>query len=194
MRIDYAGTSLSFPDFLIVGASRSGTSALYTYLSRHPRIYMPLEKEPMFFCRWNRPPLSDMRRPGGHLDWVVSDLEDYVALFQPAREDQLLGEGSTWYLYEHDRVIANLQKLYGERHRALKIIILLRDPVARSWSQYVYHVSERRRTRHFPMPAVRTSSVSAGRGIIPRAMIILDSAATMHRLKIIWITLIGSKS
>ncbi len=149
MQIEYLGSSLHVPDFLIVGASRSGTSALYTYLSRHPRIYMPLEKEPMFFCRWNRIPVRDMRRAGAHLDWVVSDLEDYIALFQPAGEDQILGEASTWYLFEHSRVICNLQRLYGERYRELKIIIMLRNPVARAWSQYIYHVSERREKKPF---------------------------------------------
>src|SRR6478752_4985741 len=40
-----------FPDFYIVGHSKCGTTALYEMLRRHPQIFMPDVKEPMFFAR-----------------------------------------------------------------------------------------------------------------------------------------------
>ena len=38
------------PDFFLVGQPKSGTTALYDMLKRHPRIFMPENKEPWFFA------------------------------------------------------------------------------------------------------------------------------------------------
>jgi hypothetical protein len=38
------------PNFLIIGAAKAGTTALYSYLKQHPQIYMSPEKEPHFFA------------------------------------------------------------------------------------------------------------------------------------------------
>jgi tetratricopeptide (TPR) repeat protein len=38
------------PDFFIAGAAKSGTTALFEYLSRHPSVFIPSIKEPNFFC------------------------------------------------------------------------------------------------------------------------------------------------
>jgi len=32
---------MEIPNFLIIGAAKSGTTALYRYLKQHPEIYMP---------------------------------------------------------------------------------------------------------------------------------------------------------
>ena len=37
------------PDFIIIGAAKSGTTTLYEYLCRHPQIFMSTPKEPDFF-------------------------------------------------------------------------------------------------------------------------------------------------
>jgi len=41
------------PDFFIVGAAKSGTTSLYSYLIQHPTIFMPELKEPYFFGEWH---------------------------------------------------------------------------------------------------------------------------------------------
>ena len=38
-----------WPDFLIVGTARSGTTALHEHLGKHPGIFVPLQKEPCYF-------------------------------------------------------------------------------------------------------------------------------------------------
>ena len=38
------------PNFFIVGQPKSGTSALYSFLSGHPDVCMGATKEPQFFC------------------------------------------------------------------------------------------------------------------------------------------------
>ena len=41
---------MNFPDFLVVGVARAGTTALQSYLQQHPQIFLPAQKEPCFFC------------------------------------------------------------------------------------------------------------------------------------------------
>jgi hypothetical protein len=80
------------PDFFIVGHHKSGTTALYEMLRRHPQIYMPTLKEPRFFgsdlhALANAPPGT---RP--------ETFEEYLALFEDARPGQRTGEASPSYL------------------------------------------------------------------------------------------------
>jgi hypothetical protein len=79
------------PDFFIVGHPKSGTTALYEMLRRHPQIFMPDVKEPRFFDR-------DHREQAGAAGYP---LEDYLALFAPAGTGQITGEGSPSYLRSH---------------------------------------------------------------------------------------------
>ncbi len=136
MRLDEQGNRL--PDFLIVGAARSGTSALYSILKKNPRVFMPQEKEPMFFLCWEQPVYFKLtgKNKKAKADFTIRDLKEYEKTFKKARKDQVLGEGSTWYLYAHETVIPNIKKLYGKKSDLIKIIILLRDPAQRAWSHY----------------------------------------------------------
>jgi hypothetical protein len=107
------------PDFFIVGHPKSGTTALYEALKRHPQIYMPYEKEPWFLASEvnSAPPRPIGRTP--------KTLEEYLALFQRARPDQLAGEASPLYLWSHAAAgrIAALQP-------NARIIAILREPAS----------------------------------------------------------------
>ena len=102
------------PNFFIVGAPKSGTSAMFRYLRAHPDVFMPDFKEPHFFGR----DLTFRRHPR------VSLLEDYLALFAPAEHERLRGEASVWYLYS--RTAPGEIKAFCP---AAKIIIMLRNPI-----------------------------------------------------------------
>jgi len=136
MKVSYCGKEWRLPDFLVVGAARSGTTSLSSFLATHPRVFFPAEKEPMFFSVYGRPSLPVDPRTRRQAEFVVLDLESYVHLFAGARADQLLGEGSTWYLYSHQATIRNIRKIYGLAVSTLPILILLRNPVERAWSHY----------------------------------------------------------
>lgn len=136
MNIQRNGTLLKLPDFLIVGAARSGTTTLFSLLARHPRVFTPREKEPMFLSVYGRGWVPIDIRTGKPAAFVVDDLDAYLRLFRSARDGQLIGEASTWYLYFHQETIRNIRALYGENARDLKIIILLRNPVETAWSHY----------------------------------------------------------
>jgi len=55
MNIFYDGKEAKLPDFLIVGAAKSGTTSLHYYLRQHPQIFMPKLKELWFFCFLDAP-------------------------------------------------------------------------------------------------------------------------------------------
>ncbi|NER32103.1 MAG: sulfotransferase domain-containing protein, partial [Symploca sp. SIO1C4] len=73
---------MRLPDFLIIGAAKSGTTTLYKYLCRHPQICMSNPKEPDFFA------IDHIYDQG--IDW-------YSSLFSEARLKQVCGEASTTY-------------------------------------------------------------------------------------------------
>ncbi|MCK5878673.1 MAG: sulfotransferase [Holophagae bacterium] len=141
MLVSYEGENIRLPDFLIPGAARSGTTALYEHLRKHPDVFMPIEKEPMFLSLWNIGKRKEWQ--GGTLvdDWTVPNLQDYIGLFRKAKGHQKSGEASVWYLYDYKTVIQNIRKLYGEKFTDLKIVIMLRNPIHRAWSHYLLKCS-----------------------------------------------------
>jgi hypothetical protein len=127
-------TNLRLPDFLLVGAAKSATSSLSFYLDQHPQIAMASQKESWFFSFYGNPP--DYSSPGVLSD-VVSDLDTYTRLFDGAKADQKLGDACPSYLYTYEDTIRNIRELYSTELLAkLKIIISLREPVGRAYSQY----------------------------------------------------------
>jgi hypothetical protein len=109
------------PDFFIVGQPKSGTTALYAMLRTHPQIFMPDFKEPRFYAddlpsRFQEPRASGL---------PAETYEDYLALFAPAGEGQLVGEASTAYIWSQSAA----SRIARARPEA-KIIVILREPAA----------------------------------------------------------------
>ena len=106
------------PNFFIVGAAKSGTTSLYEFLRRHPQVFMPDIKEPVYF--------------GSDLDFdlrlcarkTIHNRDEYFRLFESATDFPRLGEATVWYLYS--QVAA--QEIYDFDPEA-KIVIMLRDPI-----------------------------------------------------------------
>jgi hypothetical protein len=108
------------PDFFIVGHAKSGTTALYEMLKRHPQIYMPASKEPWFFASDMRPRFQP-RKTGV----APRTLDEYLALFAGATPGQRVGEASSSYLWSRTaaRAIAEVQP-------DARIIAILREPAS----------------------------------------------------------------
>jgi hypothetical protein len=112
------------PNFIIIGAGKAGTTALYQYLRSHPQIFLPEVKEPDFFTdkgNWHR-----------GVEW-------YEQLFATARpEHRAVGEASPSY--------TNFPRFVGvpERiHRVVpgaKLVYLVRHPIRRMQSNYLQRV------------------------------------------------------
>lgn len=106
---------MTLPNFLIVGAAKSGTTSLFFYLSQHPEVYVPPIKEPSYF--------SD-----GEPTVVRSDAE-YGALFDGRHKEKVAGEASTPYLYD-----VNAPKRIAALLKDPNIFIILRNPALRAYS------------------------------------------------------------
>ncbi len=112
-----------WPNFFIVGAQKAGTTSVYQYLRQHPQVFMPSFKEPHYFSQDGV--LLDP-------DLVVTSEDAYLRLFQDGRGVKCVGEASPSYL-RHSPVPLRIH----QRVPAAKIIILLRDPIDRAYSQYL---------------------------------------------------------
>lgn len=125
---------MKMPNFLIVGAPKSGTTSLYQYLKQHPKIYLPTKKEPHFFSFEGR--TEGFNGPGQakFMEKRVTKMEDYCALFDKVTDEIAIGEASTSYLYVTEAV-ARIEQYIPK----VKLIAILRDPVDRAFSHYLHH-------------------------------------------------------
>jgi hypothetical protein len=132
MRVEKGGRTVRLPDFLFVGAGKSGTTSLYNYLKQHPQIFMP-KKDPAFFTYAGEPPRS-FEHPR-YTTQTIYRFDEYARLFEPAGEDQVLGDCSTAYLAVYERTINNVKKHIPDWQK-LKIVMILRYPAERVFSLY----------------------------------------------------------
>jgi hypothetical protein len=127
-----------------VGTARAGTTSLHYYLKQHPQIFLPDQKEPCYYCFAGEKP--DYRR--GKFAFTVTNGADYSRLFKAAPADSVKGEISTPYLYLYEKTIANIRRLHAD-HARLKIIIILRNPADRAYSQYLWKLRDGREELSF---------------------------------------------
>ena len=104
-------------DFIVVGAQKAGTTALFEHLSDHPGIGLSDVKEIHFF-------------DDEAFDWQAGDYGSYHRHFD-WHDGRVRGEATPIYAYwpgAMERI-----KVY---HPAIKLIMMLRDPVERAWSHW----------------------------------------------------------
>jgi len=128
---------MTLPNFIIIGAAKSGTTSLYKYLQEHPDVYVSPQKEPRFFAV-----LSDFNKVVGNDEdqkrlWgdSITTLEDYIALFDGVRHEKAIGEASPIYIWSKDAP-NNIKKYLPE----VKLIAILRHPVDRAFSHYLHNL------------------------------------------------------
>lgn len=119
------------PNLFVIGASKSGSSALHAYLRVHPEICMSREKEPCFFVdsaeletAW---PIM-ARRDCSH-QWPA-----YLELWQGGEAARYRGEGSVYYSQAPHR--SNVAARIAAHCPDARIIYTVREPVARAVGHY----------------------------------------------------------
>jgi len=132
----------SFPDFIIIGAGKSGTTSLYYQLKQHPEVFIPEVKETNFFALQGEKLLSVEEDPDemNYYPWSITEWDAYVKLFSKARSGQIKGEVSPMYLY-HPNTIQNI-KTYAP---SVKIIAILRQPAERLYSRFQHLARDNRK-------------------------------------------------
>ena len=155
-----------FPDFLIVGAMKSGTSSLHAMLDMHPEVYVAQGEQFFFDCDDREQHPDFVFEHSGQLKSFDFDLDFhrlqkwYHSRFSEAAEGQLIGEDSTTYL-------ASTNAMGRIRHYCpnARIIILLRNPVDRAHSHYWHLVRTGRAVYDFETTLIRTPGTLLQRGM-----------------------------
>jgi hypothetical protein len=134
----------TLPNFFIVGAARSGTTSLDLYLSQHPEIFITPNKETHFFAREQLP--KRFTGPGDDSlnKLLIRDEDQYAQLFSKAGGAKAIGEASAFYLC-YPKSAELIAKMVSDP----KIIMVLREPVARIYSSYMFLLRDGRETLGF---------------------------------------------
>ena len=116
---------------------------MFEALNEHPRIFIPQRKE----CRYFSCMPGDFASPGAKFpNDVIQSLEEYQGLFKEAKPGQLCGDISPDYLYFYQNAVP---KILNEIDAQIPIIIVLRNPIDRAYSNYLHHVSGGRENLSF---------------------------------------------
>lgn len=128
------------PNFLVIGAQKSGTTWFHHYLKRHKDVYIPRQKELMFF---------DVQR--NYERWGI---EQYLSCFMDADSQTAVGEVTPGYLWcstEHPEWYCMEVFRAGTPERVkehlgvdVKKIVLLRNPIDRAVSGFLHHMRKGR--------------------------------------------------
>lgn len=123
------------PTFVIGGAAKSGTTALWALLDAHPDVWMSRVKEPRFLTRNLNEPAPGVKLIGPPTEVTFNrGLAWYGSLFAAGAEKPARGEASPQYLGAIDG--PELMERYVP---GLKIIFALRQPADRAYSHYWWH-------------------------------------------------------
>ena len=135
---------MRLPNFLVVGAAKSGTTALYHFLKQHPQVYMSPHKETNYFAFEGQ----EIRFSGPGDDTIseqsITTAEAYEKQFEGVSGEVAVGEASPWYLYS-ERAAENIRCSLPDA----RLIAILRNPVDRAFSSYLHVVRDGRESLTF---------------------------------------------
>jgi hypothetical protein len=114
----------ALPNFIVIGAQKSGTSSMFSYLKQHPQVLRPIFKEPYFFDRQYH---RGLRWYGSNFaaQRAVNRLNDRLG------RAHLTFEATATYIFD-EQVPARIARDLKTR----KFILLLRNPADRVISAY----------------------------------------------------------
>lgn len=166
-----AGQSQRFPDFIIGGAPKCGTTSLHFILDQHASIGMP-EAEIHFFDADDPITHNDfIYRKKGDLIWfnpspdTDASREWYASRFEPFRDLPLVGEDSTTYIFS-DVAAARIADMLP----TVKLVFMLRNPVKRAWSQYWHMANSARTSLSFEAALTRFPNLILGSTYTPNLL------------------------
>lgn len=135
------GVDLSrFPDFLLIGPQRTGTTWLHHHLFRHPSLFLPRQKETYFFSRLEKTGKKEPNFTGlddylqramsdSPRDWIRKSIHALRQSGTPYRPT-VRGESTATYAILEPEIVEEICRINPE----IKAIMMLRDPLERAWS------------------------------------------------------------
>lgn len=147
-------TKQQMPNFFVVGVVKGGTTSLYHYLAQHPDVYLPPIKETNHFAAAD---ISEKDFLKGYAQDVNIDLDKYIkggmketvhiahvnedrhyqALFSKVKGEKAIGEISNSYM-----ICSSSANAIHEFNPDSKILVVLRNPIRRAWSQFLMNLRE----------------------------------------------------
>lgn len=115
-------SSLNFPDFICIGVQKAGTTTLFDILKKHPQIFLSEKKETKFFQ---------------YDEDFAKGMTFYSNYFRNVRDEKVIGEIDPSYIFFADKTAPRIKDTLGAR---TKLIVTLRNPVDRAYSQYLMSV------------------------------------------------------
>jgi Sulfotransferase domain len=122
-------------NLLLAGVGRAGTTSLFWYLSQHSEICASSKKEPRYFL--------ELSEADEGVSGVLPPIEEYERCFEQCSNERYRMEATPGYFHGGPRLVGGIQAMLD----APRIVITLRDPIARIWSIYRYAKS------HLLLPA-----------------------------------------
>jgi hypothetical protein len=119
------------PNFLILGAAKTGTTSIYRYMKQHPDIYMSPAKEPRFFIFEDE--ILQFNGIGDEIETAKTTLQEYQELFAKVKGEKAIGEATTMYLWS-EKAPQRIKHYIPN----VRLIAILRDPVERAYSNYLH--------------------------------------------------------
>lgn len=110
---------MMLPNFLCIGAPKSGTTSLYDVLKQHKDVFLPSFKEPHFFDSdesWNK-----------GVAW-------YQSSYYAKASHQCVGDFTPTYL-SNNLAPGRIQEVLGNQ---VKFVVILRNPIDRAYSHYLH--------------------------------------------------------
>jgi hypothetical protein len=130
-----------YPNLFLIGGMRCGSTALHLLLEQHDEINMSSRKEPYYFnaelkrqklynkyCKELEEDLNSYVKKGKY-----RTTDKYISLFDNSRNYKYRGE-SSHYIYSPDTAT-----IIKKKSPQSKIIISVRNPIDRMYSEYLYH-------------------------------------------------------
>jgi len=114
---------MSLPNFMCIGAAKSGTTTLYDILKQHPEIFIPAFKEPHFFD------IPENYNNG--IEWYEKNYFKNI-------NRKIIADFTPSYFFEKQAP----KRIFNDLGENMKFVILLRHPVDRAYSHYLHSVRD----------------------------------------------------
>ena len=122
---------MSLPNFMCIGAAKSGTTTLYDLLRQHPNVYAPSFKEPHYFDT-----------PSNYCNGIKWYEKTY---FSSVKEQQVIMDFTPSYLYESKVP----KQIFTDLGKDVKFLVILRNQVDRAYSHYLHSKRDEHETEDF---------------------------------------------
>ena len=131
---------MTLPNFIIIGAAKAGTTALYWYFAEHPDVFMSPVKETFYFAYGVDAAGNLLYGDPDVHQFPVKTRSEYEALFADAGRAVAIGEASPIYL-ECPQAAGRIRETIPDA----RLICSLRHPVERAYSDYLMYLRQRGR-------------------------------------------------